>query len=292
VATPLDPANLDHAIQLYLGGQPMQEILTTASISNTAFHRERTRRGIPPRSHLALDDSAIVLAYLAGESEYSLSQRLGVSRDVIRKRLLAGDVRIRDRSVAGKNRASRMTPEERLSQVSAAHNSMRGVKVPLERLIKQALGREKAGRFHSAGEQAMFDLLTQRGLAPIPQKAIGKYNADLAVAPVAVEILGGGWHLEKRHHAVRTPEILDAGWHLVFVWNHEGRSALSPKAADYVVTFLDEVRRNPSSVGQYRVISGDGELLAARSRDDDQFPLVRAPRGRVSSRTRNSHSGG
>src|SRR5690606_34733996 len=113
-----------------------------------------------------------------------------------------------------------------------------------------------------------------------PQKAIGKYNVDFAVAPVAMEVLGGGWHLAKRHHAVRTPQILDAGWHLVFIWDHEGRSALTAGAADYVVTFLKQVRRNPPAVGQYRVISGDGQLLSTGSRDDDEFPLVPPPRGR------------
>jgi hypothetical protein len=124
-------------------------------------------------------------------------------------------------------------------------------------------------------------MLAERGIDSIAQRAIGVYNVDLAALPVAVEVLGGGWHSIKTVHAERTPYILDEGWHLVMVWDYEGRSSLGPGAADYVVAFLDEVRRNPPATCQYRVISGQGKLLAACGREDNEFPLVPPPRGRL-----------
>jgi very-short-patch-repair endonuclease len=162
-------------------------------------------------------------------------------------------------------------------------SAVRGTSQSEELLVRvRALAKQRKGRYDSPGEMLLGEALSDRGLLVVPQKAIGKYNVDLAVAPVAVEVLGGGWHSSKRSHATRTPEILDAGWHLVFVWNYEGVSALvADAAADYLVAFLEEVRRNPPAVSQYRVITGSGQLLAARSADDDEFPLVPPPRGRL-----------
>jgi very-short-patch-repair endonuclease len=304
---PLDPAKLDHAIQLYLAGEPEAQILATVGIGCTTLHRERNRRGIPPRRELALPVAEIAAAYEAGESEYSLGLRYGVSRNVIRRRLEETGVEIRSMSKAGKVRASKMTRTERAAQLDAAHKAWRKryptfdslpartrqclVENPTyidetgkrrythEFLVARALLREKSRQSHSEGDLLMEKLLQKCGLAPVAQKAISKYNVDVAVAPVAVEVLGGTWHLEKRHHAVRTPKILDEGWHLVFVWNNKGTSPLTEKAADYVIAFLDEIRRDPPAIGQYRVITGNGQLLATGSREDDKFPLVPPPRG-------------
>src|SRR5690606_3138283 len=130
----------------------------------------------------------------------------------------------------------------------------------------------------SAGEKFLLNELIERGETPTVERAIVPYNVDTAMLPVAVEVLGGGFHSTQTTDAERTPYNLDAGWHLVMVWDHEGSSALGPGAADYVVACLDEVRRNPPATCQYRVISGDGQLLAARGREDDEFPLVPPPR--------------
>ncbi len=69
MAAPTDPAHLDHAIQLYLAGKPQAEILATVGISATVLHRERGRRGIPPRRDIPLPVEVIAAAYLVGESE-------------------------------------------------------------------------------------------------------------------------------------------------------------------------------------------------------------------------------
>lgn len=282
MAAPTDPAHLDYAIELYLAGKPQSEILATVGISATTLHRERGRRGIPPRRDIALPVADIAAAYQSGESEYELSLRYGVSRAVIRKRLTDSGVTVRSMSDAGKVRASKMTPEQRAAQAAAAHTAARGREHTEAERRKGAATRERQGKVGSAGEQYLIDCLRDRGLAPVPQKAVGRYNVDIAVPPVAVEVLGGGWHLKKAIHVERTKRILNEGWHLLFVWNHEGDSALTAGAADYVFAFLQEVGGHPSTAGEYRVISGGGQLLAAGSADDDQFPLVPPPRGRFS----------
>lgn len=276
-----DPARLDNAVALYLSGQTVMQVQSATGVSTSVLLRAIKARGIPARGpRKVVPDAEVVAAYLAGESEYALAQRYGVGRPVIERRLNEAGVARRSHSEAGLVRAAKMTAEERAAQAAAANEAARGMKQSLELLERRAITREQRGGYDSEGERHLAEWLMQRGLTVVPQKAIGKYNTDLAIHPIAVEVLGGGWHLEKGKHAVRTPEILNRGWHLVFVWDHEGDSALAEGAADYVVSYLDEVRRNPTSIGQYRVISGNGQPLAAGGLNDGEFALVPPPRGR------------
>lgn len=281
MAAPLDPANLDYAIELYLSGEPVQQIPTKSGVSVSRLHIERKARGIPSRKIRNLPEAQIVEQYLAGASEYALSQQYGVSRGPISRILIGAGVERRGMSDAGKVRNASMSQAERKLQTAAANRAARMRRVPQIEKLRAALDAERRGVHESDGERALAGMLRERGLDPIAQRAIGVYNADLAVLPVAVEVLGGGWHSIKSVHAERTPYILDEGWHLVMVWDYEGRSALGSGAADYLISFLEEVRRNPPATSQYRVVTGQGEILAASGREDDKFPLVPPPRGRL-----------
>jgi very-short-patch-repair endonuclease len=223
----------------------------------------------------------IIAAYQDGASELGLSRQYGVSRGTISKRLLAAGIPRRGTSQAGIVRASKMTPEQRKAQAASANRAARMRSIPTIQKYRHALHVETHPVNQGSGEHLLRKFLQERGISAMPQRAIGPYNVDLAVTPVAMEVLGGGWHSMKTTHAERTPYILDQGWHLVMVWDYEGRSALGPKSADYLVSFLEEVRGNPPGTCQYRVISGQGEVLAACGREDNEFPLVPPPRGRL-----------
>ena len=275
----LTTTQLDHAVELYLSGEPIEQIPPTSGVSITRLYRELSSRGVPSRKSHDLPVEQIVAAYQSGASENALAKQYGVSRGTIGKRLAEAGVERRDTSRAAVTRLASMTPEQRRESVKAANKGARMRRVPEIEKYRRALTVERQGRPGSDGEVTLRKWLEERGETPAVERAIGQYNVDLSMLPVAVEILGGGWHGVKARHAERTPYILDAGWHLVMVWNHEGSSALGLGAADYLVAFLDEVRRNPPATCQYRVISGQGELLAARGREDDEFPLVPPPRG-------------
>lgn len=281
MARPLDPANLDKAISLYLAGEPFLQIAAATGVSASAFHRERCRRGIPPRKRKGLPVDEIVAAYAEGVSSLELSEKYCVSRQAINDRLRQAGMPIRGRSQAGLVRAAKMTPEQRQAQAADAHEAVRGRNASVIELRRRALQIEARGASDSPGEERLREELLKRGIHAQPQRAIGKYNVDLAVAPVAVEVLGGGWHSYKPRHIERTPYILDEGWHLAMVWDFEGRSALGEGAAEYLVSFIEEMRRNPPATCQYRVITGQGEVLATCGREDGEFPLVPPPRGRL-----------
>lgn len=275
----LTTTQLDHAVELYLSGKATQEIPTASGVSLTRLYAELSRRSIPSRKRHTLPVEQIVTAYRSGASENALAAQYGVSRGTIGKRLAEAGVERRNASQSAISRAASMTTDERREQVKGANRGARMRRVPEIEKYRRALTVERQGRPGSEGEIALRRWLDDRGETPTVERAIGRYNVDLAMLPVAVEVLGGGWHGVKARHRERTPHILDSGWHLVMVWNHEGNSALGEGAADYLVALLDEIRRNPPATCQYRVISGQGKLLAARGREDNEFPLVPPPRG-------------
>lgn len=284
MAAPLNPADIDEAIRLYLAGKPIHEIEAEAGVSLTTLHRYRRKRGIPTRPTTPLDPERVVRAYLSGVSEYAIAREHGLSRGPISRILREAGIQRRGCSDAGIVRAAKMTSAERQAQAAAANEASRSRTDSAIQKNRRALLNELTESHQSVGEQALGQWLRELGESPIAQRAIGKYNVDLAMNPVAVEVLGGGWHAYKATHAQRTPDILDQGWNLVMVWDHKGRSPLSLGAAEYLVAFVQEVRRNPPASCQYRVVSGDGEVLAARSREDNDFPVIRPTSSRLNVR--------
>lgn len=238
----------------------------------------------------ALDcPEGIVERYIAGESELSLAQSLGVSRGPIRRWLIEAGVAIRGRSAAGVTRASRMTADERKAQVAAAHEAVRGTtRNPSTNLARAETIERKAVSGlvrRSDGEIELGHRLVEAGLHFVPEKAVAGYNLDFGISPVAVELLGGAWHASSeraRYHAKRTEAVLNAGWSIIFVWS-TNYMPLTVKGSENVVALVKKARRNPPASGQYWVIRGDGELMFTGPQGDDfslKLPTQRQLRGR------------
>ena len=223
---------------------------------------------------LAMPESDIIALYKSGISEQAISKQFNVSRQVIKRILIANNIKRRGCSKAANNRWGGMTATERKAAISNAIEFNRGKKLSYNHLCKVAKGVEMNQSNMSASEKFLFDLLLERGIETIPQKAVGKYNIDLAIFPLGIEIFGGFWHASKPNHIERTRYLLDNGWNMLFIWTHATRSPLCQAVAEYVVTYLDELRSNPSPIRQYRVIRGDGKFLTRGSSNDDSITLV------------------
>jgi very-short-patch-repair endonuclease len=130
------------------------------------------------------------------------------------------------------------------------------------------------------GEIEMFDWLKACGLSVIQQYPIEGYNLDIAVDGVLdVEIFNERCHplahyIDRR----RRKHLLDLGWHILYVWTTKSHP-IRERAADYVVSYLQEIRTNPPSPCQHRVIRGTGELALTNGRQPYNWPLVPAPEG-------------
>ena len=259
--------NIDNLIKRYQTGESPQKLIGEFGISQTLFYRLLKRYGIIPCQLRIKTPPDLVPRYLQGESELALAQSIGLGRTAIRKRLLEAGITPRNQSQAMFLRQSRMTPTERKALANSAHAAVRGKPRPVHILEAQAKRREALCLGQAWVERDFLRLLKGRGLQALtPQKAIGKYNIDIALekSRVAIEINGGGWHASGRHiqrARERIPYLLDKGWHVVIIWVDGRRYPLGVGAGDYILSFVEKVRLNEPLRSEYHVIRGNGQLM-------------------------------
>ena len=216
----------------------------------------------------------LIRRYQAGERQYDLAARFGISQASVSRWIRTRGATI-SRSTAAERRAGRMTPDERSQLAAAAHDAVRGMTRTITDLERRAIGRQRTHAHATADELAVAALLPDA----VPQQAIGKYNVDIGAQPIAVELFGGNWHADGRHRA-RLPQrveyLADAGWNLLIVWSTQGRALDVAAVAQDALAYLECSRRDPSFRRQYRVIWGDGQFIAAGCVDDDERTLIPA----------------
>lgn len=263
--------DLVDAIELYRSGATV-----TAAAASIGIRRERLRyhlskRGLlRPQPHKLITDE-IIAAYRAGEEYKSISARTGIAESVLKTRfkklgVLRGRIvfeptqEIFDRYAAGE------TATDLAREASVSVNTL------LRHLRAAGLARPISSR-----EEAFAKFLRERGVAFDHPLTIGPYVVDFAFREdrVAVEI-DAEWGNRVRssgHHlyAQRCEYILGAGWDLIEVRCRDG---IAPRAADYVVSYLEKTRGNPSARGEYRVVGGDGERLPSSRHEIYNWTVV------------------
>jgi len=261
-------------VQRYVGGESMKQIADSLSVSVSTIQSRLDEAGIARRReggrtgryNVAIDAKDIARRYVAGESEKSIAESIGVCRRTIRIRLVAEGVPIRGRGAAMVQRWDSMSPAERAAFTARRGRVTRGRTQTEQHRRKIAATREKRQLGVSRVEKRAIAMLRARGLSCTPQKAVGRYNVDVAVTEprIAVEIFGGHWHTTGRHakrHRRRTEQLLRDGWSVVFVWVSKDYP-LERGAADYVTTLAERLRGHPSIEPEQHMIRGDGERSA------------------------------
>lgn len=250
----IDLPNLDDVVERYLAGATSQQLADELGVSPQTILRNLKRAGVPTRPAHTIRTveipEEIVTRYQSGDSAMTLAREFGIHEALIRRELRERGIVVRPRSDYSTN----MEP---------AHNAARGRRHGLdERLLRSATNEREV--LHASEYEVHFSgLLIERGVEHVPQRQIGPYNVDLAVAelPIAVEIRGGngGSHREPRR-TQRLEYILGEGWSLLEVLVRYGRfTPVTGGSADYLVAWLDELRRNPSARCEHRVVRANGE---------------------------------
>ena len=222
-------------------------------------------------------DNAVAL-YITGKSAYEIQPLTGVGRSALKAELLRRGIEPRGRSAAGLVRAAHMSVDERRAQAAAANRAATGRVATWAERAKRAATVERKPPAMSVHESHFADMLSERGVPWRREVAVGIYNLDFALGSVGVEILGGEWHAHKgERHPRRIKHILSEGWALTYVWATPNYP-LTDDAAEYCVAFAQEVSRDPSLIGEYRVIRGDAHLIASGRGELDQFALEQSAR--------------
>ncbi len=211
-----------------------------------------------------------------GESVLSMSRALGIDRGMVTRRLVKMGLEVRSGSEANRLRMAQLSPDERRALAAPANQARRGKvfrEAPADR--RRALGTaDSRSRLVGKGESELADLLVSRGLTVERQVPVYGYNLDITLGRVAVEVWWGeGYPVRHGHQARRAVDLADLGWHVAWVWL--SRKLPTGDCVDQLVTFLDIASRSPETVRpQYRVIRGDGELVAGGQLDTDHLALV------------------
>ena len=241
-------SDFDNICHLYqTTSKTMKEIAAECGVSKATVTNTLNRRGIPlTRGRLDIDSAALCARYIAGESVLALSKVFGVSRPVISRRLLEAGIDLRSGSAANKIRMGRMSASEKLALTANAHAAVRGVPQTEEHRCKIATCRESKQSNIGHSEIDLINRLQVRGFSITPQKAIGRYNVDIAITepPIAVEIFGGQWHAHGSHATrfrKRCDYILDHGWAVVIIWATLDYP-LKTGAVEYLVTLAEILR--------------------------------------------------
>lgn len=216
-----------------------------------------------------------VKRYIEGEgTTVSIAKSIGISDSALKTELRRRGVPLRTISDGQRLRAAR-NPSHMTALLKIGHAAIRGKPKSEEYLIR------RAQTFHAKQTKlcppnALFaDMLARRGITTETEFAAGRYNIDIAAAPVAVEIhvgpgnpLGSG--TSSRRNRNRTRYLCQSGWIVVYVWVNR-RGFLNEGSADYVTALLELAKSDPSVVGQYRVIRGSGELVSEGRPDGDEW---------------------
>ncbi len=182
-------------------------------------------------------------------------------------------------SSALKDRWAKMTSQERIQQVAAAHEARRGRKDPITRMIARANTRYQ--RLIGVGplEIEFAKLLNTAGIQYSQQVPLGKYNLDFTICEnlIAVEICSGaGNNRISKNRFERIKSILNQR-HLLEIRFHTGAPKyFTPNVINQVITFIDFARLNPTSPSKYRVIRPNGERYPIRLYGHGR-PIILAP---------------
>jgi very-short-patch-repair endonuclease len=303
------PLNLDtdNLKRLYESGLSLNQIAQKLGIGAMSVRKYLLAAGVPirsraegqalrPHGRTEITVNEVVALYNAGMSEKAIEKKIGLSRPAIRNRLLKAGIKPRNRSESMYLRMSQTSPEERKRLASAAHDAVRGTSQTEEHRLKVAAGVERNCVNVSRTEIIVGEMLAERGFTFTRQKAVGRYNVDIALheVPIAVEIFGGHWHCYGSHAARfrrRTDYILDQGWSVVCIWVSR-QHPLEVSAIEHIVSLAEMLRRGEPVERREQMILGNGESTTIGECQLNGIPVVPGPNprdnatGRYAKRTR------
>jgi hypothetical protein len=201
-----------------------------------------------------------------------IAKDIGMSRVYVNSCLHDMGIPLPSISDGNRKAAALLTPEQRKERAEGAHAAIRRRGRPKATQNASAVEKQATMQYVGFGEAEFSQMLERRGFNVTPQAAWNGYNIDIMVGSVAVEIHHFTTHPFYRTQTVRRAvEMLCAGLHMFYIQIDPRTNILTEAAADQFVAFFDLVSAEPSAIGQYRVISGDGQrsISAERKFDED-----------------------
>jgi len=216
-----------------------------------------------PRKRVNIDAGYLIQLHESGISVKQLSERFNISRATIYDRFSDAGFDWRNRSEAMYTRMANTDANTRQKLSAAAHAAVRGKSRSMEELRERAITRQQTLQYVGVGETEFASMLTKKGLQCAPQLAVGRYNIDIAIPPIAVEIhRNRSSPLAASNNRKKLEYMRSNGWAVVFVWIKKDITEFRESQADYIVSLYKRACVDPTVLGQYWVIRGDCELYS------------------------------
>lgn len=232
-------------------------------------------KGRKPHNFLNIDTNSIISAYKSGESELSISKRLGFSRNVIRNRLVSNGIEIRDGSEANFLRFQNYSKEQRHDIVKKAQSVwIKQVKQRTPDIMKK-VARARCKRI-GLGERYMCETLTENGINYTTKKACGIYNIDITIGTIAVEIaryrIKSG---KSKRFGERFKYISDHGYTFIYISFMNMRQLIAQ--IDNIIRIIKETDSLPPSKRKNLVIRCCSNCSSRFRNNKGQFASIPTP---------------
>lgn len=273
---------LHHCIELVREGYSIALIARKVGWEPDTVSKHLKLAGIEISKHgkrVMTDDAEIVRLYTSGVPEYTIAERLGIGRGVVKNRLIANGIERRGVKEAGLNRFAHATAEERKRVTEAANSAWRGTKRP-EAFGQMLAKRREAGSIRiraDASEDMLSERLAGLGIEHVRQKAADVYNIDIAIGSIAVEVTRGTvkYRGGNAKELKRFEKLAELGYRILAVEVADEESFIAH--LDDVVAEIERLRGLPSFEGKYRMVRCGRKDNAVVHNEIGQFARVPAP---------------
>ena len=277
----IDLPNIDDIINRYRSGETVDNMASELGVSRNTIYRAISRSGMTyPSGRFARvrpGINEILALYNSGIGASGVASRLGTGRTYIIRTLEQNGIELRNHREQQIERIKYSTKEQRLAWSHASHIAATGRKKTEKEIEQAAKTRFERGVCSSSRyEDELAFLFLERGISFVQQFPVGRYNCDFVIQSVAVEVFGGSWHRHGRHLARfenRTKKLFESGFDVILVFVNK-RNPIDSTIADKIISEIEILSADKSSVRKYRVIWGSADLLSGGSSNDEHISMV------------------
>lgn len=210
-----------------------------------------------------------------GHSVNSIAKAINLSRSAVNTILEEIGIPKPDVSEGNRRSAAMATDAQRAARAAAAHDAIRKIGRHKPTQAGHSFRKEASLEYVGAGEIDLAEKLVAKGLHPIPQAAVEGYNIDLLCDHLAVEVHNyTNRPSDKTRNVTRIVKLLSRGISVIYVKTGRDFPVIGDAAVNQIIAFYDATSRDPSAIGQYRVVRGDGQIDWTAERDLDEITKV------------------